>query len=56
MKPSEKLAELNLALPPFVAPIGSYIPGIRTGNLVLVSGQLPFVDGKLTCTARWGRT
>ena len=55
MKPSEKLAELKLALPPFVAPIGSYIPGIRTGNLVLVSGQLPFVEGKLTCTGKVGQ-
>lgn len=55
MKPSEKLAELKLTLPPFVAPIGSYIPGIRTCNLVLVSGQLPFVEGKLTCTGKVGQ-
>ncbi len=54
MKPSERLAELGIALPPVTAPIGSYVPGIRTGNLVLVSGQLPFVEGKLTATGRVG--
>ena len=52
MKPSQKLAELGIALPAVAAPIGSYVPGIRTGNLVLVSGQLPFVDGKLLATGR----
>lgn len=55
MKPSERLTDLKLVLPDSPAPIGAYVPGIRTGNLVLVSGQLPFVDGKLTCTGKVGR-
>lgn len=55
MTPSKRIAELGITLPPYVAPIGSYIPGIRTGNLILVSGQLPFVDGKLICTGKVGR-
>ncbi len=55
MTPSQRIAELGIVLPPYIAPIGSYIPGIRTGNLVLVSGQLPFVDGKLTCTGKVGK-
>ncbi|RIK68245.1 MAG: LysR family transcriptional regulator [Planctomycetota bacterium] len=55
MTPSQRIAELGITLPPHIAPIGSYIPGIRSGNLVLVSGQLPFVDGKLTCTGKVGK-
>lgn len=55
MTPSQRLAELKIVLPPVAAPVGSYIPGIRTGNLVLVSGQLPFVEGKLTATGKVGR-
>lgn len=55
MTPSSRIAELGIPLPPFIAPIGSYIPGIRTGNLILVSGQLPFVNGKLTCTGKVGK-
>jgi enamine deaminase RidA (YjgF/YER057c/UK114 family) len=54
MTPSQKLAELRITLPPVTAPIGSYVPGIRSGNLVLVSGQLPFVDGKLTAVGKVG--
>jgi len=54
MKPSEKLKAMNLTLPPAPKPIGSYLPGLRTGNLILVSGQLPLRDGKLTCAGKVG--
>jgi enamine deaminase RidA (YjgF/YER057c/UK114 family) len=55
MTPSEKLQSLGLTLPQMPAPIGSYIPGTRSGNLILTSGQLPFVEGKLTATGKVGR-
>jgi len=48
----EKLAELNLSLPEAPAPIAAYVPAVRTGNLVLVSGQLPLCDGKLLHTGK----
>lgn len=54
MKPSQRLAELKITLPPVTAPVGSYIPGVRTGNLVMVSGQLPMVEGKLIATGKVG--
>jgi enamine deaminase RidA (YjgF/YER057c/UK114 family) len=54
VKPSDKLAQLGITLPPVTAPIGSYVPGIRTGSLILVSGQLPFKEGKLTATGKVG--
>lgn len=47
MSASENLSRLGLALPAAPAPVGSYVPGIRTGQLVMTSGQLPFVDGTL---------
>lgn len=44
---SERLAELGLTLPAVVAPVGSYTPALRVGDLVYTSGQLPAVDGEL---------
>lgn len=52
MKPSEKLKELGLTLPQVAAPIGSYVPAVRSGQLIYTSGQLPFVDGQLHCTGK----
>ena len=46
----QQLAALGLTLPPAPKPVASYIPAVRTGNLVFVSGQLPFKDGQLTAT------
>lgn len=42
-----KLAELNITLPPAPKPVGAYVAYVQTGNLVFISGQLPFKDGKL---------
>jgi len=47
MLPSEKLAEMGIELPTPSAPIASYVPAVQSGNLLYISGQLPFVDGKL---------
>lgn len=52
MKPSERLAELGITLPTVAAPIGSYIPAVRTGNYAMCSGQLPFREGKVLFTGK----
>ena len=49
-----KLAELGIRLPPVAAPVASYVPAVRTGQLVFTSGQLPFVDGGLRRTGKVG--
>ena len=49
-----KLSELGLELPAVVAPLASYVPAVRTGNLVYTSGQLPMVDGKLVHAGKVG--
>ena len=41
------LAGLGLTLPTPAAPIAAYVPTARSGNQILVSGQIPVVDGKL---------
>lgn len=41
MTPEEKIIELGFQLPAPVAPLASYVPVQRTGNLLLISGQLP---------------
>jgi enamine deaminase RidA (YjgF/YER057c/UK114 family) len=51
---SQRLAELGLTLPEVAAPVASYVPATRDGDLVLTSGQLPFVDGKLAVTGKVG--
>jgi len=43
----EKLYALGITLPSPPKPAGSYIPLVRTGNLVFVSGQIPMSDGKV---------
>lgn len=45
MHPEERLAELGLSVPEVAKPVATYIPAIRTGNLVLTSGQIPVRDG-----------
>lgn len=46
MQIENKLKELGIELFPDIKPIGSYVPFVRTGNLVYVSGQGPSIKGK----------
>lgn len=54
MKVEEKLVELGIVLPEAPKPVASYVPGVISGNLVFISGQLPTVDGKLTAMGKVG--
>ena len=54
MTPEEKLAELGIELPPPPAAVAAYRPWIRTGNLVMTSGQLPLKDGQLLYPGKVG--
>lgn len=47
-----KLAELGITLPTPAAPVANYVPFVRTGDLVVISGQLPMQDGKLAVTGK----
>jgi enamine deaminase RidA (YjgF/YER057c/UK114 family) len=52
----ERLRRLGVALPTVAAPAANYIPSRQVGDLIYVSGQVPFVDGKLAVTGKLGGT
>lgn len=54
MSATARLKELDLELPPIVAPIAAYVPAVRTGNLVFTSGQLPMAAGAMAHTGLVG--
>src|SRR5262249_47290971 len=51
----KKLADLGIKLPTPAAPVANYVPFVRTGNFMVVSGQLCFdAEGKLVATGQLG--
>jgi enamine deaminase RidA (YjgF/YER057c/UK114 family) len=51
----KKLASLGIRLPTPASPIANYVPFVRSGSLLVVSGQLCFgADGKLAATGQLG--
>jgi len=51
----KKLASLNIGLPTPRSPIANYVPFVRTGNTLVISGQICFdADGKLVAKGRLG--
>ncbi|MFO1123534.1 MAG: RidA family protein [Hyphomicrobiales bacterium] len=48
----KRLAEIGLTLPTPAKPVANYVPWVRTGNLVFISGQGPLADGKLLYQGR----
>ena len=49
-----RLEELGLTLPEVAPPLAAYVPAVRSGSHVYVSGQLPLADGKLLETGKVG--
>jgi enamine deaminase RidA (YjgF/YER057c/UK114 family) len=45
MNPEDKLAELGLELPAPPKAMAAYVPTVRTGTLVFVAGQGPWLSG-----------
>ena len=50
----KKLSELGIVLAPPAAPVANYVPCVRTGNLLMVSGQICLDDGKLVAKGQLG--
>jgi enamine deaminase RidA (YjgF/YER057c/UK114 family) len=51
----KRLAELGITLPVAAAPVANYVPFVRTGNIVIVSGQICLGgDGKLVARGKLG--
>ncbi len=52
----QRLAELGISLPVAAKPVANYVPWVRTGNLVFISGQVPFDNGKVAYAGQLGGT
>ena len=50
----KKLDELGIELPVPAAPIANYVPFVRSGRLLFVSGQICLADGALVATGKLG--
>ena len=50
-KVEDKLNKIGVTIPDAPTPAANYLPFNQTGNLVFVSGQVPFVGGKLQIPA-----
>ncbi|MRD49190.1 RidA family protein [Caenimonas koreensis DSM 17982] len=42
----DKLKDLGITLPPVATPAAAYVPFVKTGNLVFISGHIAKKDGK----------
>jgi enamine deaminase RidA (YjgF/YER057c/UK114 family) len=52
--PEERLRALGIELPPAAPPVGDYVPTIIVGNLLLMSGQVPWIAGDLKFKGKIG--
>ena len=51
----KRLADIGLSLPEAARPMANYVPWVRTGNLVFISGQGPILDGKVNYPGTLGK-
>ena len=42
----DRLTQLGITLPPLAIPAAAYVPFVRSGNLVFISGHIARHDGK----------
>lgn len=47
MSVEARLKELGITLPQAAAPVANYVPAVRSGSLLVISGQLCLADGKI---------
>ena len=51
----KKLKELGISLPAPPKPVANYVPAVRAGNLLFVSGHGPYNDGKTMVSGKLGK-
>lgn len=50
-----KLVELGITLPPAPKPVATYIPAVRAGELLFLSGTGPFKNGRIVFAGKLGK-
>ncbi len=55
MSYEQKLTQLGLVLPAPPKPVANYVPVVRVGDLLFLSGVLPSRDGQLIMTGKLGQ-
>lgn len=51
----KKLQSLGLTLPSPPKPVATYVPAVRSGNLLFLSGMIPMVEGKMAMVGKLGK-
>ncbi|PKR53353.1 RidA family protein [Thalassospira marina] len=54
-KIESRLSELGITLPAANAPVANYLPYVRSGNLVNISGQITMENGELKFVGKLGK-
>jgi len=54
LAPEERLHSLGIELPPAAPAVGAYAPTVITGNLLMTSGQSPWIAGDLKFKGKLG--
>jgi len=54
LTPEKRLQALGIELPPAAAAVGDYAPATIIGNLLMTSGQLPWIAGELKFKGKIG--
>ena len=54
MQAEARLKEMGIKLPSAVTPVANYVPAVRTGNLVFLSGHGPFKEDGSLITGKVG--
>jgi len=55
MSYEDRLKQLGFKLPPAPKPVATYVPAVRAGELLFLSGVLPMQNGQLAFTGKLGR-
>lgn len=55
MSCEERLREMGVELPTAPKPVANYVPAVRSGRLLFLSGVLPMKNGRLSYTGKLGR-
>ena len=51
----QRLAELGIVLPEAPKPVAAYVPAVRTGDLLFISGQGPTASGQVRFAGKVGQ-